>query len=157
MKLLRRLMAFIYRRPVQLVLSVLATLVLGGLLVATIQFTLFDPHWLTFLGGILFAAILSLASQASKSEWIISRRTRQLERTKEQLEQERKRARAAEEALQAADARARMIHDLLPTPLLRIDRDLRIRQHNRAFLKLTDWPADRIDGQLLRDIAPREY
>jgi len=156
-KLLRRLMAFIYRRPVQLMLSVLATLVIGGLLVVTIQFTLFDPHWLTFLGGILFAAILSLASQASKSEWVVSRRTRQLERVKEQLEQEKKRARNAEESLQSADARARMIHDLQPTPLLYIDRDLRIRQHNRAFLKLTDWPADRIDGQLLRDVAPREY
>jgi len=156
-ELLRRLMAFVYRRPVQLMLSVLATLVIGGLLVVTIQFTLFDPHWLTFLGGILFAAILSLASQASKSEWVVARRTRQLERVKEQLEQEKKRALTAEESLQSADARARMIHDLQPMPLLYIDRDLRIRQHNRAFLQLTDWPADRIDGQLLRDVAPREY
>lgn len=157
MKLLRSLATFIYRRPVQLMLSVLATLVIGGLLVVTIQFTLFDPHWLTFLGGILFAAILSLASQASKSEWVIARRTRQLERVKEQLEQEKKRALNAEESLQYADARARMIHDLQPAPLLYIDRDLRIRQHNRAFLQLTDWPAERIDGQLLRDVAPREY
>lgn len=150
-------MAFLYRRPVQLMLSVLATLVIGGLLVVTIQFTLFDPRWLTFLGGILFAAILSLASQASKSEWVVSRLTRQQERLKEQLEQEKKRARTTEEALQSSDARAQMIHDLQPTPLLYIDRDLRIRQHNRAFLKLTDWPADRINGQLLRDVAPREY
>jgi EAL domain-containing protein (putative c-di-GMP-specific phosphodiesterase class I)/PAS domain-containing protein len=156
-KLLRGLMAFVYRRPVQLMLSVLATLVIGSLLVVTIHFTLFDPHWLTFLGGILFAAILSLASQASKSEWLIVRRTRQLERIKDQLEQEKKRARSAEESLESANSRARMIHDLQPTPLLYIDRNLRIRQHNRAFLKLTDWPADRINGQLLRDVAPREY
>jgi len=155
--LLRRLLALLHRRTVQLLLSVLATLVIGGLLVVTIHFTLFDPHWLTFLGGVLFAAILSLASQASKSEWVIARRTRQLERLKEQLEQERKRAHAAEESLQSADARARMIHDLQPTPLLYIDRDLRIRQHNRAFLQFTDWPADRINGQLLRDVSPREY
>ena len=46
MKLLRRLMAFVYRRSVQLVLSVLTTIVVGGLLVFTIQFTLFDPRWL---------------------------------------------------------------------------------------------------------------
>ncbi|MBX3652267.1 MAG: EAL domain-containing protein [Burkholderiales bacterium] len=157
MKLLRRLMAFVYRRPVQLVLSVLTTLVVGGLLVFTIQFTLFDPRWLTFLGGILFAAILSLASQASKSEWVVSRITQQLERMTEQLEQEKKRSRSIEESLQSAHSRAQMIHDLQPTPLLYIDRDLRIRQHNRAFLKLTDWPAERIDGQLLRDVAPREY
>jgi EAL domain-containing protein (putative c-di-GMP-specific phosphodiesterase class I)/PAS domain-containing protein len=157
MKILYGLMAFLYRRPVQLVLSVLLTLILGAMLVVTIQFTLFDLQWLTFLGGILFAAILSLASQASKSEWVVARRTRQLERTREQLELERKRARITEESLQVADARAQMIHDLQPTPLLYIDRDLRIRQHNRAFLKLTDWPADRINGQLLRDVAPREY
>ncbi len=157
MKILYGLLAFVYRRPVQLVLSVLLTLVLGAVLVITIQFTLFDLQWLTFLGGILFAAILSLASQASKSEWVVARRTRQLERTRELLELEKKHARTAEEALQIADERAKMIHDLQPTPLLYIDRDLRVRQHNRAFLKLTDWPADRINGQLLRDVAPREY
>jgi EAL domain-containing protein (putative c-di-GMP-specific phosphodiesterase class I)/PAS domain-containing protein len=157
MKILYGLLAFVYRRPVQLVLSVLLTLVLGAVLVITIQFTLFDLQWLTFLGGILFAAILSLASQASKSEWVVARRTRQLERTRELLELEKKHARTAEDALQIADERAKMIHDLQPTPLLYIDRDLRVRQHNRAFLKLTDWPADRINGQLLRDVAPREY
>jgi EAL domain-containing protein (putative c-di-GMP-specific phosphodiesterase class I)/PAS domain-containing protein len=157
MRILYGLLAFVYRRPVQLVLSVLLTLVLGAVLVITIQFTLFDLQWLTFLGGILFAAILSLASQASKSEWVVARRTRQLERTRELLDHEKQRARVAEEALKVADERARMIHDLQPTPLLYIDRDLRIRQHNRAFLKLTDWPADRINGQLLRDVAPREY
>lgn len=157
MKIIYGLMTFLYRRPVQLVLSVLMTLILGGLLVVTIQFTLFDLQWLTFLGGILFAAILSLASQASKSEWVVARRTRQLERAKELLEHEKKRAQVAEDSLHVADDRARMIHDLLPTPLLYIDRDLRIRQHNRSFLKLTDWPADRIYGQLLRDVAPREY
>ena len=157
MKIFYGLLAFVYRRPVQLVLSVLLTLVLGAVLVITIQFTLFDLQWLTFLGGILFAAILSLASQASKSEWVVARRTRQLERTRELLELEKKHARTAEEALQIANERAKMIHDLQPTPLLYIDRDLRVRQHNRAFLKLTDWPADRINGQLLRDVAPREY
>lgn len=157
MRILYGLLAFLYRRPVQLVLSVLLTLVLGAALVITIQFTLFDLQWLTFLGGILFAAILSLASQASKSEWVVARRTRQLERTRELLELETKRAHNAEEALRITDERSQMIHDLQPTPLLYIDRDLRIRQHNRAFLKLTDWPADRINGQLLRDVAPREY
>lgn len=155
--MLRGLMAFIYRRPVQLALSVLLTLLLGALLIITIQFTLFDLQWLTFLGGVLFAAMLSLASQASKSEWVIARRTRQLERLREQLEHEKRRAAVAEASLETAESRASMVHDLLPTPLLYIDRDLRIRRHNRAFLKLTDWPAERIDGQLLRDVAVREY
>lgn len=155
--MLRGLMAFIYRRPVQLALSVLLTLVLGALLTVTIQFTLFDLQWLTFLGGVLFAAMLSLASQASKSEWIIARRTRQLERLKEQLDHEKRHAQTIEESLKTAESRSGMLYDLLPTPLLYIDRDLRIRQHNRAFLKLTDWPAERIDGQLLRDVAVREY
>lgn len=157
MNLLRRLLAFIYRRPVQHLLTVLVTLGVGALLIVTIHFTLFDLQWLTFLGGILFAAILSLASQASKSEWLIARRTRQLERMKEQVEQEKTRGRVAEESLHALEARALLVHDMLPLPILYIDRDLRIRQHNRSFLKLTDWPADRIDGQLLRDVSPREY
>jgi len=157
MNLIRRLLAFIYRRPIQHLLSVLATLVVGALLIVTIRFTLFDLQWLTFLGGILFAAILSLASQASKSEWLIARRTRQLERIKEQLDQEKTRGRVTEETLRAMETRALLVHDMLPLPILYIDRDLRIRQHNRPFLKLTDWPADRIDGQLLRDVSPREY
>lgn len=157
MRFISRILIFLNRRPMRIALSLGLTLVLGVMLVATIQFTLFDLQWLAFLGGVLFAAVLATASQASKAEWVITRRTRQLERAREHLEQEKTRARSADEAMRAMEARSGLVHDLLPMPILYIDRDLRIRHHNRAFLKLTDWPADRIDGQLLRDVSPREY
>lgn len=157
MRFFSRILVFLNRRPMRIALSLGLTLVLGVMLVATIQFTLFDLQWLAFLGGVLFAAVLATASQASKAEWVIARRTRQLERIKENLEQEKTRARSADEAMRAMEARSGLVHDLLPMPILYIDRDLRIRHHNRAFLKLTDWPADRINGQLLRDVSPREY
>lgn len=157
MNLLARFALFVRRRSVMTVLTLLLTLVLGVMVVATIYFTLFDLQWLAFLGGILFAAILSMASQASRAEWLIVRKSRQLDRAREQLVSEKSRAQISENALRVVEERARMVNDLLPMPILYIDRDLRIRHHNRVFLKMTDWPAERIDGQLLRDVCPREY
>jgi hypothetical protein len=95
------------------VLSLALTLVLGLLVIATIYFTLFDLQWLAFLGGILFAAVLSMASQASKAEWLIIRRTTQLERAREDIKREGARRKIAEDAMRAP-MRMRMVFDLMP-------------------------------------------
>jgi hypothetical protein len=78
MKALVRLSLLLGRRSVRSPLTIGLTLTLGVMVIATIYFTLFDLQWLAFLGGILFASIASMASQASKAEWLIIRRTRQL-------------------------------------------------------------------------------
>src|SRR5690349_5153844 len=109
MRYLEILLTFLRRRAVKTVLSLLLTMVLGALLIATIQFTLFDLQWLAFLGGILFAAVLAMASQASKAEWLIVRRTRQLERMREQLSQEISRNRTAGESQRMAENRLRLV------------------------------------------------
>lgn len=66
-------------------------------MIATIYFTLSDLQWPAFLGGILFTSIASMASQASNAEWLIIRRTRQLECLRESLVKAESRARIADE------------------------------------------------------------
>jgi len=65
-----------------------AVLVVIGLLVFAIYFTELGLQWITFLGGILVASVLAMASRASHAEWIITRRTSQLASMKSKLEQE---------------------------------------------------------------------
>jgi len=157
MSFLFKLSLFLGRRSVKTVLSLLLTLTLGLMVIATIYFTLFDLQWLAFLGGILFAAVLSMASQASKAEWLIIRRTRQAERLREQLQKEAARRKISEDAMLATEARMRMVNDLVPLPILFVDRDLRIHDHNKATLEITRLPAVRIEGQLLRDVMSISY
>jgi EAL domain-containing protein (putative c-di-GMP-specific phosphodiesterase class I) len=88
--------------------AVPAVLVLGGLLTATIYWTLFDPRWIAFLGGVLFAALLAVASRASTVEWQLARRTRQLTQLRSRFDEATKRAQIATEALAAAEARMRV-------------------------------------------------
>ena len=63
----------------------LATLVIGVLLLVTIYFTLLDWQWIIFLSGVLFAALVALASRTSRAEWGNRRRALQLARLKERL------------------------------------------------------------------------
>jgi hypothetical protein len=71
------------------VLPAFATIALGGVLLTTIYFTLLDWAWVTFLGGVLFAAVIALASRASRAEWAITSRTEQLVRLRDELIAER--------------------------------------------------------------------
>jgi len=157
MSFLFKLSLFLSKRGVKTVLTLLLTLALGVMVIATIYFTLFDLQWLAFLGGILFAAVLSMASQASKAEWLIIRRTRQVERLREQVQKESARRKISEDAMLATEARMRMVNDLLPLPILFVDRDLRIHDHNKAALEITRIPEIRIEGQLLRDVMSSSY
>ena len=145
-------MNLLRRSSVRTFLSVALSLTLGAMLVATIHFTRFDLQWLAFLGGVLFAAVLALVSQASKAEWLLMRRSKQLERVREQLSQEIARSRNAAQGLQAAEKRMQLLTDRLPIPLLYIDRDGRCRYHNGACAEWLGPPADGIADRLMRDI-----
>ncbi len=157
MSFLFKLSLLLGRRTVKTVLSLGLTLALGLMVIATIYFTLFDLQWLAFLGGVLFAAVLSMASQASKAEWLIIRRTTQLERAREQLQREISRRKIADDALRAAATRTRMINDLVPLPILFVDRDLRIHDHNKATCDVTGLSTGQIEGQMLRDVMGAPY
>ncbi|MBI2296974.1 MAG: EAL domain-containing protein [Betaproteobacteria bacterium] len=143
-----------FRSPwVRLALVLLAAGALGAALVVTIYLTIVDLQWLAFLGGVLFAALLAMASQASRAEWTIARRTRQLERAREQLTQEVARSRNAAEAMRISEARMRMLSDALPSLIFFVDRDERCRYHNVAAGRKTGLAADRINGHPLRDVV----
>jgi EAL domain-containing protein (putative c-di-GMP-specific phosphodiesterase class I) len=91
------------------VVSLAAVLVLGALLTATLYWTLFDPRWIAFLGGVLFAAMLAAASRASTAEWRLMRRTRQVEDLRAKLALAEQRAHAATEAFLASEERLRLL------------------------------------------------
>lgn len=73
---------------VQPYLAALAVILVVTLLVVAIYFTDLGMQWVTFLTGILIAAVLGMTSRASQAEWINTRRTAQLTLAKDKLEQE---------------------------------------------------------------------
>ncbi len=73
---------------VQPYLAALAVILVVTLLVAAIYFTNLGMQWITFLTGVLIAAVLGMTSRASQAEWINTRRTAQLTLAKNKLEQE---------------------------------------------------------------------
>jgi len=150
---LNALLRFLRLGWVRVTLVMLAAGSLGAMLVATIYLTLLDLQWLAFLGGVLFAAVLAMASRVSKAEWTIARRTRQLDRAREQLAQEVARGRHAADAMRITEARMRLVNDALPSLVFFIDRDERCHYHNRAVEQKTGSLAERIDGHLLRDVV----
>jgi EAL domain-containing protein (putative c-di-GMP-specific phosphodiesterase class I) len=98
----------------RLLLTIGFTVVLGTLLAATVVWTHFDPRWITFLGGVLFAAVLATASQVSRAEWRILRRDRHIARLRQRLEEETALRKSTEAALQAYEQRAKAAD--LPEP-----------------------------------------
>jgi len=146
-----RLPPFLRHRAFGVVASVAAVLALGALLTATIYWTLFDPKWIAFLGGVLFAAMLAAASRASTIEWRLLRRTRQVEQLRAKLAREQQRARAASEAFQAVDARMRLLGDALPCPIFFVDRDVRCHFHNTAAAIEARRARTAIDSQSLAE------
>ena len=115
--------AVLRSRPVRIALTFLLTALLAGMLVVTIFWSRFDLQWLAFLGGVLFAAVLAIASQASKAEWLVLRRTRQFERVKDLLGQEAARSRNATEAMRMLEARMQLLINAIPSPIFFVDRD----------------------------------
>ena len=133
-----------------------SVLVLGAMLLATIYFTLFDLQWIAFLTGILFAAVAAMATQTAKAQWLVVRRTRQLERTKTLLTKESAQRERSDKGLETMEARFRSVGDALSAMLLFIDRDERCRYHNSAFRHWCGRTFDAIDGSPLHAVVSDE-
>lgn len=145
-------MNILRRRALRLLLSAGLSALLIALLVVTIHLTRYDLQWLAFLGGVLFAAVVALVSQASKAEWLLLRRTKQLERARDQLARETARSREAAQSRHAAEARLALLTDHLPFPVLYLDREERCRYHNRASADWLKLSPQAIDGQPLKSL-----
>jgi EAL domain-containing protein (putative c-di-GMP-specific phosphodiesterase class I)/PAS domain-containing protein len=148
---------FLRPRWVSATLTIVFTGVLGAGLTATIYWTLYDPKWIAFLGGVLMAAVVAMATQASKAQWLATRRTKQLDRIRAQLGQETARSRNATEAARIAESRMRVLADALPSMILFVDRDERCRYHNRAVEHRTGLTAEQISGRPLHEVLGNAY
>jgi EAL domain-containing protein (putative c-di-GMP-specific phosphodiesterase class I) len=144
------------KRNLRVLIGAGLALLLGAMLFVTIYFTLFDLQWIAFLAGILFAAVAALASQASKAQWLVMRRNRQLQRVKDLLAQESVKLKYSVQALKHADERFQYINDALPVLIVFVDGEERCRYHNLAFAQWCKHASGQINGQLLRDVVAGE-
>lgn len=124
----------------------------SAMLVVTIYFTRLDLEWLTFLGGVLFAAVVALASQVSRAEWLAARRAKQLGRYKQRLSEAQVTINSARETARQSDARVQLVLDALPDLVLYMDHEMRCRYHNRAAARWIGLSAQMIYGQSLGEL-----
>jgi PAS domain-containing protein len=114
-------------------LAALAVLVLCALLLFAVYFTQLELPWVSFLAGVLVAAVIALVTRVSRSEWRVARRAAQLARVRERLAAETERRARAENALAATREKVELIDARLPLPLAYVDAELQLRYHNQAF------------------------
>ena len=139
-------------RTVQPYISAIAVIATAAILIFTIYFTQLNLQWVTFLTGVLVAAILAEATRASRAEFIIMRRTAQLSSIKEKLEREIRLRKKAEETIAANKPRLHLVDEELPTMVAFIDTDGHYRYHNRAFRDWLRLRPEQIDGRHMREV-----
>jgi PAS domain S-box-containing protein len=121
-------------------------------LVFAIYFTQAGLPWISFLTGILVAAVFAEAVRVSRSEWVVMRRTAQVSSLKDKLEHETTLRKKAEEKLTADKARLQLIDETLLTMVALIDTEGHCRYHNRAFRDWLHMRPELIDGRHIREI-----
>lgn len=139
-------------RTVRPYISALAVILTATALVSTIYFTELGLQWITFLGGVLVAAILAEATRVSRVEWLATRRSAQLSAIKDKLERETQLRKRAEEALALSKPRLQLIDEVLPTMVALIDTEGQCQYYNRAFVEWLHLRPDHIRGQHIRKI-----
>jgi len=139
-------------RVVQPYISAVAVIVTAAVLVFAIYFTELGPQWITFLTGVLVAAILAEATRRSQAEWVITRRTLQLSAMKTKLERETQLRKTAENALAASKPRLHLIDEVLPIMVAFVDREGRCQYHNKAFLDWLNLRPEQVNGRHMRDV-----
>ena len=145
-------------------LAAMAVILVVSLLVFAIYFTDLGMQWVTFLTGVLIAAILGMASRASQAEWVNTRRAAQLTLVKDKLEQETMLRKKATEEHQAAilqlQQTERAFGRLIPHQLLALmgkNSVLDVKLGDQFELKLTVMSTDiRNFTALSENMTPQE-
>lgn len=137
-------------------LGAAGTLVLVGMVLLTMYFTWLDWQWVTFLSGILGAAILSLTSRTIHAQWMIARRTAQWSLARQKLAQETRLRARAEQDLAGMEKNIKYLQEMLPAMLATVDDQHQVTFHNRAFRTGMGAGAGQIDGCHLREIIGAE-
>jgi PAS domain S-box-containing protein len=138
--------------PVRPLISALAVMAISGMLVVTILLTRLSVQWITFLTGVLIAALLAEATRVSRAEWTLMRRTAQLSSAKDKLEREARLRKTAEQAMAAGKPRLHLIDEVLSTMVVLVDADGRCRYHNRAFRDWLHLRQEQIEGVHLNEV-----
>lgn len=133
-------------------ISAIAVIATAAALVFAIYFTELGTQWITFLAGILVAAILAEATRWSRAEWVVMRRTAQLSALKDKFERETQLRKMAEEALAASKPRLHLIDEVLPTMIVLIDIEGRCQYHNLAFMDWLHLRPEQIHGRHMREV-----
>ncbi len=136
-------------RPYLAVIAVIAT---AAALVFTIYFTALGIHWTAFLSGVLVAATLAEASRVTHAEWMIKRRTAQLEVARRHLENETRLRILTEKLYAEVKPRLRLLDETLPTMIAYVDIEGRCQYFNRAFSDLLKFHSDQIMGRHMREV-----
>lgn len=139
-------------RVVKPFLSVMAVIVTSSILIIAIYYTELGPQWITFLTGILVAAVLAEATRRSYAEWVVVRRTAQLSAAKNRLEREIQLRKLAEKAIADGKPRLHLIDELLPTMVAFVDKEGRFQYHNRAFLEWLRLRSEQVEGRHMREV-----
>jgi PAS domain S-box-containing protein len=130
----------------------IATVAMLSLLLTTIYFTWVEVQWVTFLAGVLAAAVISIVSRASHAEWVIARRSAQLAQARAKVQSESVLRKHAEESLCAVRGNLHYLDEALPAMIAYVDAQETIRYHNRAFRTWTGLGRDAIDDRPAREI-----
>jgi PAS domain S-box-containing protein len=133
-------------------LGVLGVVVLLAMLLGTIYYTWLELQWVTFLSGILSAAILAMVSRASRAEWTIRRRTAQNFSLREKLSKELILRARAEEALASVKSSVHYLDQQMPAMLAYVNAEQCFQYHNRAFRTFMGISGNKIDGRHLREV-----
>lgn len=145
-------------------LAAMAVILVVSLLVFAIYFTDLGMQWVTFLTGVLIAAILGMASRASQAEWINTRRAAQLTLMKDKLEHETALRKQATEdhqlAIQQLQQTERAFGRLIPHQLLALmgkNSVLDVKLGDQFEVKLTVMSTDiRNFTTLSENMSPQE-
>lgn len=130
----------------------IASALMSSALVFTIYFTEGSLNWIAFLTGILVASVLAEAVRASRSEWLLMRRTAQVSALKEKLEHAQSKQGDDEKVLADVQHRLRIIDETLPMMLAHVDKDGTCKYHNRAFGEWLKMKAEHIDGRSFKEL-----
>ena len=139
-------------RGIRSYIAAVAVLCTAAMLISTIFFTQENLLWTAFLTGILIASVSAEAVRASRSEWVLMRRTAQLSSMKEKFELELGLRKSAEQKITDVQPRLQLVDETLLTMVVLIDTEGHCRYHNRAFREWLHLKAGLIDGRHLREL-----
>ena len=139
-------------RAVRPFISAAAVIITATVLVFAIYFTQLGPQWITFLAGVLVAAILAEATRRSHAEWTLTRRTAQLSKVKSRLEHEMQLRKTAEKVVAAGKPRLHLIDEVLPTMIAFVDHEGRCQYCNKAFLGWLNLRPEQVIHRHMREV-----